>query len=139
MAVFLDCSCKSLTVLECKGYIFSPRCLLPSEEDRIPPQTLKSGAGVECCLEGNRTSGLESWSEDPPDCTLFEGIKLSWELAEGHQGPTQSRSHPRPDAGYLPGGRLLRKEGYPSTDRGKNLLRLSQLFLLPSGDPCGRI
>lgn len=58
-----------------------------------------------------------------PDCTLSEGTKLSWELAEGHQGPTQSRSHPRPDAGYLPEaqGRLLRKEGYPSTERGKKL------------------
>ena len=91
--------------------IFSPCSLPPSESDWIPPQTLKNGAGVECCLEGCRTSGLASWSEDPPDFTLFEGTKVSWELAQGHQGPTQSRSHPRTDAGYFPGlqGTSLRK------------------------------
>lgn len=48
-------------------------------------------------------SGLASWSKDPLDFTLFEGRTLSWELAEGHRGPTQGRSHPRADAGPLPG------------------------------------
>lgn len=51
-----------------------------------------------------RMSGLASWSEDTLDFTLFEGTKLSWELAGGPRAPTQGRSHPRADSGSLPGG-----------------------------------
>lgn len=46
---------------------------------------------MESCLEGCRMSGLASWSQDPPDFALFEGTTLSWELAKGHQGPTQGQ------------------------------------------------
>lgn len=134
MAAFLDCSCKSSTILKCEGRILS-LCRggsHPQRKIKFHPR-LKNGGGVECCLEGCRTSGLVSWSGDPPDCTLFKGTKLSWELAEGHQGPTQNRSHSRTDAGYLPGvqGRPLRKERHPSSDHWKDLMWLSQLFCFP--------
>lgn len=134
-----------MTRLNCEGYILLPCCLSPSQEDRIPPQTLKNGAGAEHCLEGCGTSGLASWSEDPPHPPpprlYIEGTKLSWELSECRQGPTQDRSHLRTDAGYLPGvqGRPLRKERHPSTDHGKDSLWLSQLSHSPpetSVGPC---
>lgn len=154
VAVFLDCSCKSLTVLKCEGYIFSPCCLLPSEEegyiffpccllpseeDRIPPQTLESGAGVECCLEGSRTSGLESWSEDPQTVHCRRALNClgSWRKAIKDQ----------PRAGRILDQMLATSQKHRVDFWGrkdillqsaeKNLLRLSQLFLLPSGDPCG--
>lgn len=84
-----------------------------------------------------RAAGHPVWrpgqrTPPPPTPRLYiEGTKLSWELSECRQGPTQVHdgSHLRTDAGYLPGvqGRPLRKERHPSTDHGKDSLWLSQL------------
>ena len=81
---------------------FSCYCLPPSGGGlNSTPDSEDWGRGLG---QTGRMSGLASWSEDAPDFTLFEGMKLSWELAGGLQAPTQGRSHPRADSGSLPGG-----------------------------------
>lgn len=103
-----------LTTQDYEGYSSSLRPPTVPGGSHSTPDSKEWGGG------GALSGGLQdlrsdAHSEDPPNWTLFEGTK-SWELSGGHQGPTQNRSHPRTDAGYLPGvqGRPLRKERHPS-------------------------
>lgn len=99
-----------LTTQDYEGYSSSLRPPTVPGGSHSTPDSKEWGGG------GALSGGLQdlrsdAHSEDPPNWTLFEGTK-SWELSGGHQGPTQNRSHPRTDAGYLPGvqGRSLRKK-----------------------------
>lgn len=114
----------------------------PQGQIQFHPDSEEWGGGGGC-----RTSCLAPWSEGPPHFTLFVGTTLSWELAKGHQEPTQlGADHilriwlsPR-TAGQTAGER----KDVPSVDCGKDLLRLPQPFLLPpetrlgpsSSQPC---
>lgn len=66
----------------------------------------------------------------PPDFTLFQGIKLSWELAEGQQGPAGDDHVPRLWLWASGKGSPLPEDRYLSPDLEKGWLAFSPIFAL---------
>lgn len=135
-AVCIDCSWKSWQPRTMR--VTAPPCGLPPfEEARIPPQTLKNGAGVERCLEGCRTSGLTPTQRTPQTGHCLKVLS---------PGSCQEATKDQPRTDHIPEQTLAtfqecradlwgRKTSFH--DHWKDSLWLSQLFPLPSRDQRG--